>query len=90
MDGALKKEMTVKNCGCVFSNEFLMETIKSLASVDFHGRHGSRGRGRSRRRRRRRSVCVCGMWGWVTWGAWQTNVAAPCAGVDRDIAHAVN
>lgn len=40
MDGALKKEMTMKNCGSVFSNEFLMETIKSLASVDFHGRHG--------------------------------------------------
>lgn len=33
--------MTMENCGCVFSNEFLMETIKSLASVDFHGRHGS-------------------------------------------------
>lgn len=50
---SLKKEMTVKNCGCVFGNEFLMETIKSLASVDFHGCHGSRGQ--------EEAECVCGM-----------------------------
>lgn len=31
-----QKKLTMKNCRNVFSNEFLMETIKSLASVDFH------------------------------------------------------
>lgn len=69
--GALKKEMTMKNCGSVFSNEFLMETIKSLASVDFHGRH-----------EKGEEECVCEGHG----GARQTNVSAPFAG-DSGVEH---
>lgn len=69
--GALKKEMTMKNCGSVFSNEFLMETIKSLASVDFHGRH-----------EKGEEECMCEGHG----GARQTNVSATFAG-DSGVEH---
>lgn len=74
-DGALKKEMTMKNCGSVFSNEFLMETIKSLASVDFHGRH---------EKGEEECVCACVCEGHE--GARQTNVSAPFAG-DSGVEH---